>query len=937
MRKILRHPWIIIILISAITAFFTMQLRVIEIQNTIRLFMPQKGESYTRLHKTEDQFGSMILLGISLETTQDESVITPQNIKIIQKITEDCEMLDLIEDVDSLTNVDFIYGLDGSLNTGNLLGGDDYTGSAKDIKSIKEKIIDWQDMYHNVILSDDGKITQIMMTINPEATSGQQVELLRKIHKIVEEDIKGSDLTVRFYGDPVQSYEMRSMMMKDLLCLIPLVILVVIVTLYLSFHSIAGTFMPLLTVLISTIWSVGLMAIFKVTFTLIASVIPVALIACGSAYGIHIISHYYEALVQVKGTMTKEKHLDAIMAGLKNVRAAVILAGLTTIAGFVSLVTSPLVPLQSFAAFTALGVGFALLLSIFLIPALLYLTPIKKVGITSKESLEIATRFKTKIKAKLAKRGINLKRNEDEDYSYIIYKILAGSPARITLFILAITIFSVVGIKKMVIDTAMINYFPKEAQFRKDVDFVDEKLTGTNSLFLLITGQEKGDLTKPEILKSVDGLQKYLEKNNPEIGKIVSFTTFIKRMNQVMHVPAITRPAEAEQNSNDEFDDFDGFGDDDGFADFESFDSFDSFDSGEFSSFADDSASASGTETSTDSSESEFVDPNIAYSKTLGEKMTTADFMAMLQSAFVAAGGKNASVEAVVNELEKSLNYNGTDYYEVPYDVEKYPVTSRDELADLVSQYLLLYSGSLDKFADEQLAPKQIRMQVQIRGQSTVLTGRIIEDAKRYAAKYFPEGYTIEATGNAEMQYTMAHMVVTSQMTSIAFSIFMVFLILTISFKSPLAGIIGVLPLIFTIMLNFMVMGFVDIHLDLITSIIASVAIGIGIDYTIHFMEAYKTERANTDDLTIVTKNTFKISGQGIITNALAVGLGFAVLLLSNFVILRYMGVLVAIVMFSSSTLALTIIPGLLNTFKPKFMEPQPKKKAGKKKAEDKE
>lgn len=937
MRKILRHPWIIIILISAITAFFTMQLRVIEIQNTIRLFMPQKGESYTRLHKTEDQFGSMILLGISLETTQDESVITPQNIKIIQKITEDCEMLDLIEDVDSLTNVDFIYGLDGSLNTGNLLGGDDYTGSAKDIKSIKEKIIDWQDMYHNVILSDDGKITQIMMTINPEATSGQQVELLRKIHKIVEEDIKGSDLTVRFYGDPVQSYEMRSMMMKDLLCLIPLVILVVIVTLYLSFHSIAGTFMPLLTVLISTIWSVGLMAIFKVTFTLIASVIPVALIACGSAYGIHIISHYYEALVQVKGTMTKEKHLDAIMAGLKNVRAAVILAGLTTIAGFVSLVTSPLVPLQSFAAFTALGVGFALLLSIFLIPALLYLTPIKKVGITSKESLEIATRFKTKIKAKLAKRGIDLKRNEDEDYSYIIYKILAGSPARITLFILAITIFSVVGIKKMVIDTAMINYFPKEAQFRKDVDFVDEKLTGTNSLFLLITGQEKGDLTKPEILKSVDGLQKYLEKNNPEIGKIVSFTTFIKRMNQVMHVPAITRPAEAEQNSNDEFDDFDGFGDDDGFESFDGFDSFSSFDSEEFSSFADDTASASGTETSTDSSEREFVDPNIAYSKTLGEKMTTADFMAMLQSAFVAAGGKNASVEAVVNELEKSLNYNGTDYYEVPYDVEKYPVTSRDELADLVSQYLLLYSGSLDKFADEQLAPKQIRMQVQIRGQSTVLTGRIIEDAKRYAAKYFPEGYTIEATGNAEMQYTMAHMVVTSQMTSIAFSIFMVFLILTISFKSPLAGIIGVLPLIFTIMLNFMVMGFVDIHLDLITSIIASVAIGIGIDYTIHFMEAYKTERANTDDLTIVTKNTFKISGQGIITNALAVGLGFAVLLLSNFVILRYMGVLVAIVMFSSSTLALTIIPGLLNTFKPKFMEPQPKKTAGKKKAEDKE
>ena len=295
MKKLLKHPWIIISAVTAITVFFALQLKSIEIQNTMRLFMPQKGDSYIRLHKTEDQFGSMILLGISLETTQEESVITPENISIIQKITEECEKLDLIEDVDSLTNVDFIYGREGSLNTGDLLGGDDYTGSANDMNLIRQKIIDWQDMYHNVILSDDGKITQIMLTVNPASSSTQQVELLKEIRAIVEEASKGSDLTVRLYGDPVQSDEMRRMMMQDLLCLIPLVILVVIVTLYISFHSLAGTFLPLLTVLISTIWSVGLMALLKVTFTLIASVIPVALIACGSAYGIHIISHYYEA------------------------------------------------------------------------------------------------------------------------------------------------------------------------------------------------------------------------------------------------------------------------------------------------------------------------------------------------------------------------------------------------------------------------------------------------------------------------------------------------------------------------------------------------------------------------------------------------------------------------------------------------------------------
>jgi hypothetical protein len=170
------------------------------------------------------------------------------------------------------------------------------------------------------------------------------------------------------------------------------------------------------------------------------------------------------------------------------------------------------------------------------------------------------------------------------------------------------------------------------------------------------------------------------------------------------------------------------------------------------------------------------------------------------------------------------------------------------------------------------------------------------------------------------MEYTMTKMVIKSQLISIIFSLFMVFLIITISFKSPWAGIIGAIPLGMTILLNFMVMGYVGIALDLCTSVVASVAIGVGIDYTIHFMETYRNERAKSDVLEYVTKNTFKSSGRGIITNAIAVGLGFCVLLFSKFIILRYIGALVAAVMFTSSSLAMTVIPGLLNAFDPKFM-----------------
>ena len=103
------------------------------------------------------------------------------------------------------------------------------------------------------------------------------------------------------------------------------------------------------------------------------------------------------------------------------------------------------------------------------------------------------------------------------------------------------------------------------------------------------------------------------------------------------------------------------------------------------------------------------------------------------------------------------------------------------------------------------------------------------------------------------------------------------FIILSISFKSCFAGIIGAIPLALTILLNYMTMGFSQINLDLVTSIIASLAVGVGIDYTIHFLSTYKEEREKSDDLEKVTRETFKKSGHAILTNAIAVGFGFEV------------------------------------------------------------
>ena len=945
-KTFFKRPWIIIALTVILTGLFGSFIVTLVIDNSIRQFMPQKDESYKRLNDTEDVFGSMLVIGVSVADNNGD-ILTPENIEVIRKITDRCIDVNDVEEVDSLTHIDFVCNHDGAISATQLIP-EEYTGSAQDIAELKAKLIGWEDMYNRVIISDDGSATQMQLSI--KTWSAEDRENARKIAKenhtkvvtdadrqqgildqirtiVTEETADHPHLTFKVYGDPVVTEQSRKFMLSDLIKLIPLVTIVVLLSLYFSFKTVSGTLLPLINVLVSTIITVGIMAVTGQAFTLVSSVIPVALIAVGSAYGIHVLTHYYVELTAQAGVeFTKETYDESIYHGLREVFKPVLLSGITTIIGFISLVTSPIDPLHDFAIFTAIGVFISLLLAVTFVPAMLFAKSYKKINEQNKrrnEKLnEIADENIKNKKLHQLKRRVQQMTGrvsaQSSGTSYNIYKFFCGSKPRMIIFSLVIIVFSTIGISFLKIDTSLVGYFPKKTQMRQDIDYVNENFAGSNSVYFTITGENPGDIKNPEILKAVDDMQEYLENKYDNIGKIVSFTTFIKRINQVWFAPgsSVETPdtsVAAADTSDFDFDaDFD-FGEDDGFG----------FDD-EFSFDEEETAAAPATPV-------DWVDPNIESNKLLNGQVTVFDMLKILNDAYVEAGGEKAHFAEILDVLERKYNFDGKAYYEVPYDPAKYPVVSREDLAGVVNGYLTLLSGSLDRFLDSDLNPKVMRVTCQLRNFSTIDTGKIINDAKAYAAEHFPAGYTIEATGSGEMEYTKTNLVVSSQISSLLISLLSVFIIITISFGSGWAGLLGTVPLAFTILLNYMIMGFAGINLDLVTSIIASVAVGVGIDYTIHFLSTYKQERALTDDLVAVTKTTFLKSGHGIITNALAVGLGFMVLCCSKFLVLRYIGILVAIVMFSSSMLAMTIIPGILNIFDPKFIRPADNRKSVKK------
>jgi predicted RND superfamily exporter protein len=170
------------------------------------------------------------------------------------------------------------------------------------------------------------------------------------------------------------------------------------------------------------------------------------------------------------------------------------------------------------------------------------------------------------------------------------------------------------------------------------------------------------------------------------------------------------------------------------------------------------------------------------------------------------------------------------------------------------------------------------------------------------------------------VEESLNDLVVQSQLVSMFFSIVCVFIILSLSYKSLIAGCIGIAPLSISVLINFAVMGFAGIKLNLGTSMVAAVSVGVGIDYTIHCLEAYKREYRASKGEGDFLRRAFVSSGKAIIINAVSVGAGFAVLLLSRFVMLGDLGLLIAITMFSSALVSLTLLPALLAVAKPKFI-----------------
>lgn len=156
-----------------------------------------------------------------------------------------------------------------------------------------------------------------------------------------------------------------------------------------------------------------------------------------------------------------------------------------------------------------------------------------------------------------------------------------------------------------------------------------------------------------------------------------------------------------------------------------------------------------------------------------------------------------------------------------------------------------------------------------------------------------------------------------SQIATLGFVVIILFIMFLILFRSIKVSLIALIANIIPISVIFGIMGWLNIPLDIMTITIAAIAIGIGVDDTIHFIHRFKEEFKIDHNYVNAMRRSHETIGYAMYYTSLVIIMGFSILVLSNLIPTIYFGLLTVVTMFTVLIADLLLLPKLLLIFKP--------------------
>lgn len=911
---ITKYAWPIFILIIIITIFAAIQAKNLKIEDDITKYISEDDPDIKFYGEVMDKFGGS-QMNVSMISLEYEDLFTLENLERIKSITERLEAAPFVKSVNSFLNMPKIITTDVGLEVKDLV--EVFPENDEEAKELKLSLLN-DKLVKGKFISEDGNVALLMVESVKDI---EDEKLIAELENIIE-PLKGQTLQVHYFGMPFIMAEMSEGSWKTMRLGI-IAALTVLFILFFCFRSVRGVLLPLAVALLSSIWVMGFVASIGRSATMMISAIPVLMISLATAYGIHFISRYYE-----------ERHnLDPVKAvnmTIRNIFVPILMSALTTMAGFLSLTAAIVRPMTEFGFFTTLGIFFAFVLATFLLGSFFTIFPPPKIHKKfSHKSNDVVTRLLRRL-------------------SQLILK----EKKIVLITILIIVIISVGFSTRVKTESSIESRMGAGSNIVKIMNYFNEKFGGTDFLYVYT---ESNNVKNPYVLRQMKKIGDYSGQFDT-FGEPSSITDFLTQLNDAMENKNII-PASEQKIDNLWF-----------FAGDNEYISTMIGDNNE------DTLLQISTKEMTSSSLDYAITEMYKFIEKIPKKVRAIKFseieedeqseyyQKLAEEIISSLVAKNIEIENPERLKEEFIKIAGTPNSEFEKDskefVEEILKVSSLEIEDLgiastdlfpILTNYIKEKGSQDDLLKElmenltlpeddaiylldglEVSKKIVQDREKVRfaqSETERLIGKNLADEEKDILWYLldEEIYVPDDNGDIEVSFTLTGIPVISdkintslfrgQAKSIIAAFIAVSLMLMIQFGSLILGLFAMIPITLTIVTAFGIMGLLSIDLNIGTIMVASIAIGAGIDYTIHYISRYKNELKKRSKIEAM-KITLTGTGRAIVFNSVSVAAGVFVLGFSEIQMMAVFGKLIGSVMLLSVIYTLTLLPILLNSIK---------------------
>ncbi|MBW1711624.1 MAG: MMPL family transporter [Deltaproteobacteria bacterium] len=787
---IYRRRFLTLAVMAALVAGLASGLPRLTLDTSTESFLHQDDPVMVQYDAFKEQFGRDDAIVIGVEPGQ---VFDQETLKKIKALHDDLgEKVPHINDITSLINARNTRGEADRLIVEDLLTN--WPATPAQMADLKKRVMS-NPLYINRLISEDGRLTTVIMEVDAFSSLGQKGDVLEgfddsedsaadqevlsgfedqpagqrppfltdaetravvKAVRAVVADHRSADFKLHLAGGPVVTESLKESMTKDMFFFMRLALVVIVLCLAVMFRRTSGVVLPILVVALALASTIGLMGLVGVPIKLPTMILPSFLLAVGVGASVHILALFYQALQR-----TGDKQ-GAVIEALGHSGLAVVMTSLTTAAGLGSFATAEVAPLADLGLFSCLGVLLSLVYTLVLLPALLAVIPQKPKKVRAGQThgavfdriLDAVTGFST------------------------------GHPKSILAVSLALFAISLTGAAQLRFSHDVLDWLPEDMAARQAQVKIDQELKGTVPLEIILdTGRENG-LYDPAVLTKLDRLAGELEgykKGRLSVGKVTSVADILK-------------------------------------------------------------------------------------------------------------------------EIHQALNENRPEYYVIP------------DNAALIPQEFLLFENSgsddLEKVIDSRF--RLARFSIFVPWQDMTVYVPFIKEVEARFKAAFGDEVEVRTTGLMSIFSRTVFASIRSMAKSYLIAFVVITLMMILLIGRLKIGLISMLPNLTPILITLGFMCWAGFPFDMYTMLIGSIAIGLAVDDTIHFMHNFKRYYDQTGDVVESVRQTLQTAGRAMLVTSVVLSLGFFIFMFASMNNIARFGLLTGLTVMMALLADFILAPALM-------------------------